>query len=177
MANRTFKQLGMAYGTEPLTIIARIDNVVVYEGTIPTLNQPVQTDPNANNFAAQLFTWELDTAFSGTVDMSITIAGEGCLFLTETLANYVQIQNPDSDPDDLKFSNSGADVFGRFYLKQMSDYMLGDPLTNVKIDDKPELTNPTASSSGQVCWCITTGSTFSATVNIAPNAHTPAKLD
>jgi len=176
MTVRTFKQLGQGYATEPLTIIASIDNVIVYEGIIPTVDQNGSTDPGTipDIFGEQLFTWELDTAFSGTVDMSVTVAGPGRLFLTSTLANYVQILAPDSVIEPRYYINSGPDVFGFFYQKQMEDYVLGDPMTNVKISGVPQTTSHGPLASGQWNWFIEGGDTFSATVNIGGSPMAPA---
>jgi hypothetical protein len=172
MTIRTFKQLGQGFSAEPLTITASINDAVVYEGIIPTTDKPIPVDTETwtDIVGEQLFTWELDTAFSGTVDMSFTISGPGSLFLTTTLANYVQISEPESGI----FINSGPDVFGFFYQKQMTDYLLGNPFTNIKINGEPQTTSPTPLSSGQCSWFIKEGGTFSATVNVGVGPLTPA---
>lgn len=178
MTIRTFKQLGMGYAAEPLTIAASIDNVVVYEGTIPTVDQPGPGDPASLTypFGEQLFTWELDTTFSGTVTMSFTIAGPGRLYLTDTLANYVQIVNPNPDPVTGKpaYINGGPDVFGYFYQEPTPDYVLGDPFENVVINGIAQTASHSALLTGQTCWFIEAGGTFSATVNIVPSTLAPA---
>lgn len=178
MTMRTFKQLGQAYATEPLTITASINDALVYQGTIPTVDQPVPPDPSILTypFGQQLFTWELDTAFSGTVDMTFTVAGLGRLFLSDTLANYVMIANPDTSPGQPPYINGGPTVFGYFYQLQMPNYVLGDPFTNVKINGVDQTTYPSVTQSGQWCWFIEESGTFSATVNIAPTNLSPATI-
>jgi hypothetical protein len=174
MTIRTFKQFGMAYATESLTIAASIDDSVVYEGTIPTVDQPGPGDPASliYPFGESLFTWELDTAFSGTVTMTFTIAGPGRLYLTDTLANYVQIKNPNSSEP--AYINGGSDVFGYFYQKTTPQYVLGDPFENVTINGILQTVAHSALLSGQTCWFVEAGGTFSATVNIVPSTLAPA---
>lgn len=175
MTIRTFKQLGQGYAAEPLTITASIDEVVVYSGEIPTLDQPADPSILLNPFGQQLFTWQLDTEFAGSVAMNFTIAGPGLLFLSDTLANYVQIPNPDPAPDLPAYINGGPDVFGSFYQEITPEYILGDPFTNVKINGVDQNTlERTELTSGQWRWTIEVNGTFSATVNIFPNALSPA---
>jgi len=179
MTIRTFKQLGQGYGAEPLTITVSIDEVVVYSGEIPTVDQPAPTDPSIliYPFGQQLFTWELDTEFSGSVALSFTMAGPGRLFLTDTLANYIQIPNPNPEPGQPAYINGGPDVFGYYYQETTPEYVLGDPFTNVKINGIDQTASGrTAQSSGQWCWFIEADGTFSATVNILPSVLAPATI-
>ena len=178
MTIRTFKQLGQGYAAEPLTITASIDEVVVYSGEIPTLDQPADPTTLFNPFGQQLFTWQLDTEFAGSVAMNFTIVGAGVLFLSDTFANYVQIPNPNPAPGSPAYINSGPDVFGSFYQEVTPEYILGDPFTNVKINGVDQITpGRTELTSGQWRWAIEVDGTFSATVNIFPNALSPATPD
>jgi hypothetical protein len=171
MIKRTFKQLGIAYGAEPLAITAKINNIVVYKGTVPTITDRFSPGTGLSEPAEQLFTWFEDLDFSGTVDMSFTIADTGCLFLANTLANYIQVKNPDTGPGQLYYINGGPDVFGYFYQKQMTDYVLGDPMSDIEINGVPQTTNYTAATSGQSRWLIEAGGTFSAKINILPGDY------
>jgi hypothetical protein len=174
MTIRTFKQLGQGYGTSPLIVTASINNAVVYQGEIPTVDQPVPSWDSPGNEGEQLFSWELDTEFAGTVEMSFSVTGDGVLALSDTLANYVGIPNPDPDLVTKKplNINGGPDVFGSFYQVTMPEYVLGDPFTNVKINDViQEIQRGTLY--GQWMWTLTAPATFSCTVNIQASPFMP----
>jgi hypothetical protein len=176
MTIRTFKQLGQGYGTSPLIITASINNAVVYQGEIPTVDQPVPESyfDLPGDFGEQLFSWELDTAFAGTVEMSFSVTGDGVLVLTDASANYIGVTNPTPDPVTKKpaYINGGPDVFGSFYQVTMPEYTLGDPFTNVRINDVvQEIQRGTLY--GQWWWTITAPATFSCTVNILASPFMP----
>jgi hypothetical protein len=176
MTIRTFKQSGQGYGTSPLIITASINNAVVYQGEIPTVDQPVPESyfDLPGDFAEQLFSWELDTAFAGTVEMSFSVTGDGVLTLTDTSANYVGIPNPALDLETKKpaYINGGPDVFGSFYQVAMPEYTLWDPLTNVKINDVVQEIQR-GNLYGQWWWTLTAPATFSCTVNILASTFMP----
>ena len=66
MTTRTFKQRGQAYGSSPVTISAKIDGVEVFNGSVSTLDEPVQTtgfNPD-EPYGTDLFTWTNDLDFA-----------------------------------------------------------------------------------------------------------------
>jgi len=87
MTTRTFKQNGIAFGPTPVNITAKIDNVVVYEGPVETLNEsfPNLPDP-AYTVTNTLFSWTTDVAFSGSSVIEITT--DGNLLVASLGRNY-----------------------------------------------------------------------------------------
>jgi hypothetical protein len=91
--NRTLQFLGLAYGNSDVTITATIDNVVVYNNTVATLDEEM-IDPGTDwTTTNQLFTVEnsdqFPIEFAGSRVMSVTVSGGEGIFLTHVLSNYM----------------------------------------------------------------------------------------
>lgn len=160
---RTFIQKGQGYGPTPVTITAKIGNVVVYSGTVPTLNQapPVggQSGPGPST---NLFSWTNDIEFSGQQDVEISVEG-GLLLLSQTLANYTAGGGANVKP-----VPGDANTFRNFWYETIDGVTIGDPFTDEKIDGVPQIEHPEPSQlPGQWWWYLPAGSTFTARLNIA----------
>jgi hypothetical protein len=94
MTNRTLQFHGAAYGTDSVTITATIDNVVVFNGTVTTLDQEQPETENVTKPMPVLFAVEnssqFPTDFAGSLPMSIAVSGGNCVILDEVLANYTE---------------------------------------------------------------------------------------
>jgi hypothetical protein len=164
MTPRTFKQLGWAFGTEQLSLIAALDNVEIFNGPIPTgINEP---DPNMPEltwpYGDELFTWTEDIEYVGSKEMRIQVIGIGNLQLASTVANYVSII-VSTDPYCITIPG-GPDVFYGFYSQKFDGYAIHDPYTNVAIGGTPGYA--VDEQRGQWTWHIPSGSEFVATLNI-----------
>lgn len=94
MTTRTFKQFGVAFGSQTANITAKIDNNVVYQGPVTTLNETLPTLPNLEyNVSNELFTWTADVNYSGPQVMEISIDSNAALLLAELQANYTPVGN------------------------------------------------------------------------------------
>lgn len=170
MTTRTFKQKGQAYGSTTASIVASINGVTVYSGTVNTVNEPMPSLPDTeNSYGVDLFSWQEDAAFAGTQTISIAVTGSD-LLLTDSIANYVAVLNPDynpSDPASKEWISGGADVYGSFYnITEDGTNYYSDPFTNEAIDGNSQEHVPDPDLPGQWYWRIPAGSTFTATVNI-----------
>lgn len=161
---RTFKQCGQGIGAEPVSIIAKINGTVVFEGDIPTLDiplpdQPDQVDPDVN-FSNPIFSWEGEVDYSGTAEMEIIVDGTGTLILTDTIANYVWVGN----------TPPSANTYNYFYSYKVGNVVISDPYTNPKIDGAEVVRvrdfDPTNTLDGQWWYTLDAGSTFTGTLNI-----------
>jgi hypothetical protein len=166
MTPRTFKQLGWAFGTEQLFLIAALDNVEIFDGPVPTgINEP-EPDPNTPEltwpYGDELFTWTEDIEYVGSKEMRIQVIGTGNLYLTLTLADYGSII-VSTDPYTISIP-AGPDVFDNFYHQQFDGYIISDPYTNVAIGGTP--CYAAAEQRGQWMWIIPGGSEFVATLNV-----------
>ena len=161
MTIRTFKQCGQGIGAETVSIVAKIDGVVVFEGDIPTLDvtSSDQIDPSIilNN---PIFSWEGTVDFSGTANLEIIVNGTGALIINNTISNYVATGN----------TAPSADVYGPFYSYTENGVTVSDPFSDPKIDGADivrvrefDTADPLE---GQWWYTVNGGSTFTATVNI-----------
>jgi hypothetical protein len=94
MTNRTLQFLGLAYGNSAVTITATIDNVVVYNNTVATLNEPLVDDGTHWTTTNQLFTVEnsdqFPIEFAGSRTMSVSVTGGEGIILAHVLSNYME---------------------------------------------------------------------------------------
>jgi hypothetical protein len=167
MTIRTFKQRGQAFGSSPVTIIAKIDGVEVVNGVVPTLNVPYQItgfDPDADSsmLGEELFTWTNDTAFSGTKTLEITVAN-GFLVLMNTIANYPQLSKIDPE--------LGENIWSFAYVNQVDDVVYTNPLSNMVINGQAQ--NPNTGVPSQTYWLLPPGSVLTCDVNVTASIVPP----
>jgi len=161
MTTRTFIQRGKAYGAVPCTIIAKIDNTVVYEGPVTTVDESLPSEPwiQANT---DLFSWTNTVDFQGTQTMEIAVTGS-VLTIATTVANYNSLQNP------------GADHYGAFFYETIDGIKFQRPMVNVKIDGVAQVVVTDDTAPGQGHWNIRPGQVFTADIRINPGFDfTPA---
>lgn len=167
MTTRTFIQQGRGYGPEPVSIVAKIDGVIVYEGEVDTLNEPLPILPGpVADVAVNIFSWTGDLLYTGSRVLEITV-NNGTLFLEDSLANYTPKLNPNPPPP--AFS-SGPDEYLCFYNEDIDGDIISDPFVDPKVDGneiardrKLDAENPLT---GQWCYLIGAGSVFTTTVMI-----------
>lgn len=151
MTTRTFKQNGIAFGPTPVNITAKIDNVVVYEGTVETLNESFPVLPNsAYTVTNTLFSWTSDVAFSGPAVLEITVDGE--VLLASTSANYTPFT------ENGNVYSTGANTFISFTPSQFGNTYINDTLQSVTHGDLP----------GMWWWQLQPGDIFVENVTINP---------
>ena len=160
MTVRTFKQYGQGFGSDPVSIIAKINDVIVFEGDIPTVDEPLPLQPDLiDNFDNVLFSWENTVDFAGTANVEITVGGSGTLMLTATVANYITGN-----------IETSTDVYGSFYSYTEEEVAIFDPFTNPKINgvDVVRVRDwvPTTPLDGQWMYTLASQSTFTGTLNI-----------
>lgn len=102
MAIRTVQILGQGFGSNPASVTATANGTQIFSGTVATLNQPAPAMPNFELVPEQvvLFTFEIDTAFTGAIPMTCTV-DTGTVIFGEIFANYVGVPNPVYSPEQL----------------------------------------------------------------------------
>lgn len=102
MATRTVQILGMGFGSSSARVTATANGTQVFTGTVTTVNQPVPQLPNFDLLPDQtiLFTFEIDTAFTGQIPMTCTVEN-GTVIFGDIQANYVPIANPVYSPEQI----------------------------------------------------------------------------
>ena len=181
MTIRTFKQLGQAYGTTPVTIVAKIDGQEVFNGTLHTLDQPLPTMPIGKfglGWGSPLFAWTNDVEFSGVKTMEVTVTG-GTVILSNTVANYIETPpyGPAKEPGDPDYipdappPNPAAVDKAMLYGPYADDTITRrDPLTNVTINGQSQnnVYGTAPDLYGQWYWILKDGDVFNADVIILP---------
>jgi len=161
MTTRTFRQHAQGFGAATTNITVKLDGQEIFSGPVVTENAPLPVLPNpAFSVANEAFTWEKDTAFSGTMALEISVSGSP-LLLANTVANY-----PTDAPE------FAGDFMG-FYSYQDGETLISDPFSDEQIDGISVSRNEDPSLSGQWWWTIMPGSTFTCTVSVAPSLIPP----
>ena len=167
MTNRTLQFLGLAYGNSAVTITATIDNVVVYNDTVTTLDE-VMLDPGTDwTTTNQLFAVEnsdqFPIEFSGSRVMSVTVTGGEGIFLTHVLSNY--IAQPTQVGNIWANTPGNATTFVSCYRgTPTNSEETSDCRSNVVIDGvAPE---PYVKSPGIWTWQVNDGSTLVCNLNV-----------
>jgi len=160
MTTRTFKQRGQAYGSLPVTIVAKIDGVEVFNGQLPTLNQPYQLtgfDPDVDSFAlgTELFSWTADVTFGGTKTLEISVSN-GNLVLMNTVANYLTLDVTDVANEE--------NIYGIIHFEKVDDVIFSNPWSNMIINGQEQNSNP--GFNGQTFWLLPPNSVMTCIVNI-----------
>lgn len=171
---RTFRQNGQGYSSTPVTIIAKIDGVTVFEGEVPTLDEQYPALPQPNvEFGVPMFTWEepLDKT-SGQMALEITVTN-GRLLIADTYSDASMATPPaPTVPTDIAQSQYVDELLfvDLTWWQYVDQVWHVDAFTNVTIDGVAQ-TRPTAGYSsdvplGQWYWQVDEGSVFTCNINI-----------
>jgi hypothetical protein len=158
MTVRTFKQLGVAFGSQPANITAKIDNVIVYQGPVTTLNESFPALPNLSYpVTNELFSWTVpDVTFSGNLVMEISIDNNATLLIAELQGNYTVVQSdPPTTP--ATYVSSGPDGF---VVAQWSQF------GNTYVNGSLQTVDHANSLDGMWWWRLAPGGTFVENFNV-----------
>ena len=111
MTNRTLQFWGSGYatsGTEPISITAELNNIIVYSGTIPTdyISEPSLLPDDQ----VLLFTCEVPMNFAGTYPMEIYIDNPVGVkvYFEQIYSNFMNIFNPVYSPAQVEILSNPA---------------------------------------------------------------------
>jgi hypothetical protein len=156
MTTRTFKQMGIAFGNQPLEITAKVDNVVVYTGTVVTSNEPAPELPDINySVTNELFSWTADVNFTGPQVIEITVGQSAELLVAQLTANYSPVPNVAAGT----YISSGPDNYVTFNWQQFGNTYINGTLQNVESINHNELP-------GMWWWKLAPGAEFVENVTI-----------
>ena len=166
MTTRTFKQQGLAYGSSPVTLVAKVDGVEVFNGTVATLNEPIPITPVDglvySTEPSDLFTFTDDADFAGTKTLEIAVSG-GTLVVAGLLADYSFYTKQSSPVDPSKYP--GAGKFGSAFINNVDSIVYTNAITNVTIDDVAQSAGEEVT--GTRYYDVEPGSVFKATLQIS----------
>ena len=144
--NRTVQFFGQGYGTDPAVIVVKLDNLVIYEGNVPTIDQiGFNTAPEDQ---VVLFTCELPITFSGFKPMTVEVVS-GTVVFAQICANHC-------------FHPNGENLY--FPIRQGVDAR-----ANVKINEKSQ--TPAMDLPGTWSWTVSAGDILSYDLNVAEGTN------
>jgi hypothetical protein len=167
---RTFRQNGQGYFSTPVTIIAKIDGVQVFDGEVPTLIEPYPILPQLDvNIGVPMFTWEEPLSKnSGQMSMEITVTN-GILLVSDTYSNASSAIPPSPTPDEVPYIDE-YDFEVLTWWQYINQVWHSDALTEVTIDGipqtRPTTSHPSGVNMGQWYWRVEAGSVFTANINL-----------
>jgi hypothetical protein len=140
---------GQGLGPTAVEISVNANGNQVFNGPVPTLDQPVELLQWPLEQAEILFSVEVPVEFQGTIPVEVTVNSGGGLLFNHVSINYVPLPNNVS---------SGAQEFDFVSESDIYDFRLdGNP--------SPSLVCPPGLN-GDWTLPLTVNSTFAATVNI-----------
>jgi hypothetical protein len=178
MTNRTLQFLGAAYGSDSVTITATIDNVVVFDGTVTTLDQETPETGNVTKPMPVLFAVEnssqFPTDFAGSKPMSIAVSGGNCVILDSILSNYTDqkstteyiIKGNVSYVNTVTPGNATSFVTCYNGTPTNSEGTL-DIRSSVAINGNVQVPDVVPKSSGIWTWLVNTGNTITYNLNVS----------
>jgi hypothetical protein len=151
MTNRTIQFHGQGFGPTAVEISVTANGSQVFNGPVPTLDQPLVPLQWPLEQSEILFSIEVPVEFQGTMPVEITVNSGGGILLHDVSINYVPLPNNVS---------SGAQGFEFIFIHEsdMYDFRLdGNPA--------PSLVCPPGIS-GDWSLPLDANRTFAATLNI-----------
>jgi hypothetical protein len=166
-ANRTFQFYGIGYGSNPVTVTARVNSTEIFSGEITTVDQPIDPYPdpipsevNTNLMFSLADSALLNTNFAGSLPMTIAVTGGEGAMLGWIDCNYY-LGNTRTDPAAGTVGN-----FGRSYVgNPPNSEGTSDDRSSVVIGGVPQI--PNRPPNGRWIWLVPTGSTVSYNWNIS----------
>lgn len=169
---RYFKQMGEAYGTQPVHIIATINGEEVCRRSVNPVAENLPVFPDHQIHGIDLFGWTDPKEWAGTKTMTISVAG-GLYLLTDTLATYGLYRDLTSPTYPPPLLPGGPDKFCMPYTTVIDGVTYKDPLTDVVINGVEQVRERSYNTTGQWYWVIPDGGTFSCTIHVQPGVDLP----
>lgn len=166
MTTRIFKQLGQAFGAEPVTLTVKIDGATIYNGTVPTLNLP-GVPAVGEETTEVLFQWERDVNYWGVQKLEIAVSG-GAVRCERLVANHVMVPSPYSVPS---LVPGGSRQYGPFYKHDTEFGASTDPKSNAKINGQAQPRTYSANTLGEWFYIIGDGEVFTCDISTWPGTE------
>ena len=163
---RTFKQMGIAFGNQNLEITAKVDNVIVYQGTVVTSNVPEPELPNIDySITNELFSWTIgNIEYSGSSVIEITVGNGAELLVGSLQANYNTVPGNTANT----WISSGPDGYQSFHWQQF-----GNTYINNVLQDSQTINHNLPNQDGMWWWTLPAGTTFIENITITPGCPLP----
>jgi hypothetical protein len=166
---RTFQFYGVAYGNIPVNLTASINGTTVFSGAVPTTTDPFPVPPAnwpLSNAQGVLFSIDnssdLNTDFSGSLPLTITVTGGEAVILQNILCNYY-LGNTKADPNAGTAGNFSYSYTGTPVNSENST----DSRSSVVINGVAQPAPNHAPNNGNWAWELPTGQTMTHNWNIS----------
>lgn len=159
MTDRTFRQHALGFGGNTASVLVQIDNAVIFNGAITTVDQPVPLLPNEEYMLDNIaWTWQADANAQGVFSYVITV-NSGTLLLADTQCN-----NPLADPT----------LYGRPDPVNIGEEIYLYPYISAAYRNDQQLPlNPAPWRQGQYWFPITQGDVLVLNLNLIPSSPPP----
>ena len=155
MTNRTIRCHGQGFGPTAVEISVTANGSQVFNGPVPTVDQPLVPLPWPLDQSEILFSIEVPMEFQGTMPIEITVNSGSGILLEKLGINYVPLSNNvSSGAQGFEFDSDGKIK----NLLEASDLTLdGNPTSSLVCHPGPD---------GYQTLPLAVGSTFAATLNV-----------
>lgn len=162
MTQKNIIQRAQGYGAQPVTVTVKIDGDIVYQGSIPTLNQPAPSAPLpwVPDRGEIAWSWSVPAEFGGIKGMSIDV-DNGVLFLYDTY--YAMSDTPEV-------------VQPLSYFREDNDVLTSDPLSNVRLNGVLQAVPRDIGGAGQWVWKLLAENNLTCSVHVEPPPPGPETL-
>jgi len=148
----TIIQRAQGYGPTPVQVTVAVDDHVIFDGTVPTVDQPLPLLPEewTPELGVDSWSWQIYQYFNGQQSMVVTVKN-GTMLMCGTFYSLSQ------DP---------GNVRALFFHHKEQGISTGDPLTDVVINSAAQIPPRDPDTAGQWIWKLVGGSTLSCQINI-----------
>ena len=155
MTNRTIRFYGQGFGATAVEISVTASGSQVFNGPVPTVDQPLEPMPWPLEQSDILFSMEVPMEFQGPMPIEITVNSGSGILLEKMSINYVSLSsNVSSGAQGFEFDSDEKIP----YLLSASDLKLnGNPSPSLVCRPEPD---------GNWTLPLAAGNTFAATLNI-----------
>lgn len=163
MSERTLQQHLMAYGSENFSVVAKINNAVIYDGEI-AVSQATLPIAGEDVVGTSMITWTLPIKYRGTVDLDILVVSgpsDGRIILTGLTANHTW----EHFDDNRLYMPSGVDKFIPYWIADEGGAR-ADPTHTVSINGLALMPPRGEDRFGYWKWRLAVDDTFSAKVDV-----------
>lgn len=164
MTDRTFQQHALGFGTQEAVVQIEIDDTIIYNGTVETVDQPLPSLPDYDYHVENIaWSWQGDANFQGDLNYVITV-NSGTVLMANTTAN-----NPLQD----------ANIYGRLDTEVIDEEAYFYPyVSSALINGLPIQLNPYPWRQGQYWFTLMQGDVLTLTLKtIAATPPSPPVPD
>jgi hypothetical protein len=170
--NRTLQFLGGAYGNSNVTITATIDNVIVFNSTVATLDQEAPSTGDVTKPMPVLFSVEnsdqFPVDFAGSKSMSVAVSGGDSVILDSVLCNYMLNATASNVANVATINYGNATGFIACYNGNPSNSEgTFDTRSGVAINGVVQVPDLAPKSQGTWTWAVNTGNTLTCNLNVS----------